>query len=147
MLVKVSTDHGHVYNSLEENKIKGNLIILNDEEEDEISSAASEMSVANEIKRVKPRFKVSLTSPPRVVTSLPPQMVSSPRTFKWPRDCRRLEEIQRRREGATVISPAMTETLQHLGIYRARTETGATGDSLQGTESPSPSTLYELMSV
>ena len=123
------------------------MIILNDEEEDEISSAASEMSVANEIKRVKPRFKVSMTSPPRVVTSLPPQMVSSPRTFKWPRDCRRLEEIQRRREGATVISPAMTETLQHLGIYRARTETDATGDSLQGTESPSPSTLYELMSV
>ena len=62
--MKVSGDYGNVYNSLEENQLKGNLIILNDEEMDELKDkegAVPELTVANEVEtsRPEPRFKVS----------------------------------------------------------------------------------------
>ena len=56
----------------------------------------------------------------------------SPAAFRWPEDCSKLEEIKRRREGATVVSPAVTERLKDLGIFREKPEEVSGGERLQG---------------
>ena len=64
--MKVSADNGNLYNSLEENQFKGNLIILNDEEDDvnDKAKAASEMTVDNELQPRRPEscIKVNINS-------------------------------------------------------------------------------------
>ena len=56
----------------------------------------------------------------------------SPRAFRWPQDSDKLSQIQRRREGTTVISPGLTDTLKELGIYRPGPGDGADELELKG---------------
>ena len=64
LLLKFS-ENGHIYNSLEENRIRGNIIILNEEENElkakklSSSSSSSEVTVSNEIKGCRAEIKVS----------------------------------------------------------------------------------------
>ena len=70
--MKVSGDSGNIYHSLEQNQLKGNFIILNDSEVDDVKDkegAVPEMTVANELQscRPEPRLRVSLKSVSRLV--------------------------------------------------------------------------------
>jgi|ERR1711974_196558 len=63
-LLQKFSKNGHFYNSLEENRVRGNIIILDEEENESKANklspaSASELTVSNEIKGCRAEIKVS----------------------------------------------------------------------------------------